>query len=136
MSSLIEELKKEHTDILDILDQVTTLGILSGPGRGKLLSAKDLLIAHVTKEDERYYPGLRRAAEDNKNLKMMLDYFIKDMERVSKKAMHVFDKYSRGGDEAEFAGEIKLLCVMLKDRIRTEEKTLFARFSGVRGASE
>jgi hypothetical protein len=75
MSSLIEELKKEHTDILDILDQVTTLGISSGPGRGKLLSARDLLIAHVTKEDERYYPGLRRAAEDNKNLKMMLRTF-------------------------------------------------------------
>src|SRR5512143_2646366 len=128
MSSLIEELKKEHADILDILDQVTTLGISSGPGREKLLSAKDLLMAHVAKEDERYYPGLRRAAEDDKNLKMMLDYFIKDMERVSKKAMHVFDKYSRGGDEAEFAGEIKLLCVMLKDRIRTEEKNLFARF--------
>ena len=40
MSSLIEELKKEHADILDILDQVTTLGISSGPGRDIMASEK------------------------------------------------------------------------------------------------
>ncbi len=131
MSNLIEELKKDHQSILAILDEVKTAGIASRSGREKFLSARDLLKAHMMKEDEQYYPRLRRAAADNKDLKMMLDYFVKDMESVSKKAMLVFDKYSRGGDEAEFAGEIKLLYMMLKDRILTEEKTLFAKFSDV-----
>ncbi len=131
MSNLIEELKNEHKSILAILDQVKTAGISSRSGREKFLSARDLLTAHMAKEDEQYYPRLRRAAEGNADLKMMLDYFVRDMEKVSKKAMQVFDKYSRGGDEAEFAGEIKLLYMILKDRIRTEERTLFAKFSDV-----
>ncbi len=131
MSNLIEELKNEHKSILAVLDEVKTAGISSKSGREKFLSARDLLKAHMMKEDERYYPRLRQAAADNKDLRMMLDYFVKDMESVSKKAMLVFDKYSRGGNEAEFAGEIKLLYLMLKDRILTEEKTLFAKFSDV-----
>jgi len=129
MSDLIEELKIEHKIILEILDQVKTLGISSASGQEKLLSAKDLLIAHMKKEDEQYYPALKRAAENNKDLTILLDYFIKDMEDVSKKAMCLFDKYSQGGDEADFAGDVKLLYMMLKDRIRTEEKTLFVKFS-------
>ncbi|MGE5173901.1 MAG: hemerythrin domain-containing protein [Betaproteobacteria bacterium] len=131
MSNLIEELKNEHKSILDILDQVKTVGISSRPGREKFLSARDLLIAHMSKEDEQYYPKLRQAAADNQDLKVVLDYFITDMENVSKKAMQIFDKYSGGGDEAEFAGEIKLLYVMLKDRIQTEENNLFIKFNAV-----
>ena len=135
MTRLIEELKNEHKLILDILDQVKTLGVSSRSGREKLLSARDLLIAHMTKEDEMYYPELRRAAENNKELKIMLEYFVKDMEDVSSKAMHLFNKYSHGGDEEEFAGEIKLLYVTLRDRIQTEEHTLFNKFDPGHDAS-
>jgi len=53
------------------------------------------------------------------------------MEAVSRKARGLFDKYAEGGDEAEFAGEIKLLYVTLKDRILTEEETLFGKFPGL-----
>ncbi len=131
MSNLIEELKIEHKTILDVLDEVKKLGISSKSGREKLLSARDLLTAHMTKEDEQYYPKLRQAAAYNKDLKVTLDYFVSDMESVSKKAMQVFDKYSHGGNEAEFSGEIKMLYVLLKDRILTEENTLFMKFSDV-----
>lgn len=131
MSNLIEELKNEHKSILDILDQVRALSISSRQGREKILSARDLLIAHIAKEDEQYYPRLRLAAENDKDLKITLDYFIRDMEEVSKKAMQVFDKYSRGENEAEFPAEIKFLYMVLRDRIRTEENTLFVKFSDV-----
>jgi iron-sulfur cluster repair protein YtfE (RIC family) len=129
MSNLIEELKNEHKIILKILDEVKTFGISSASGQEKLLSAKDLLIAHMKKEDEQYYPALKRAAENNKDFRIMLDYFVSDMEDVSKKAMSLFDKYSQGGDETDFAGDVKLLYLTLKDRIRIEEKTLFEKFS-------
>ena len=61
----------------------------------------------------------------------MLDYFVKDMEVVSKKAMDLLNKYSEGGDEAEFAGDFKLLYMTLKDRIRIEEETLFKKFNQI-----
>ncbi len=130
MPNLIEELKKEHQSILAVLDEVRELGISSEAGRTHLLSARDLLMAHMRKEDEQYYPALRRAAESSKDLKMLLDYFVRDMENVSRKALQLFEKYSRGGNEAEFAGEIKILYMTLRDRVRTEEEVLFAKFTG------
>jgi hypothetical protein len=128
MSTLIEELKNEHRIILAVLDQVKTLGIASRTGQERLLSARELLIAHMNKEDEQYYATLKRAAENDPGLRMALDYFVRDMEEVSRKAMQLFSKYSKGGDEAEFAGDVKLLYMTLKDRIRTEEETLFKKF--------
>jgi len=130
MKNLINELKGEHKMILDILGQIKALGISSRAGQEKLLAARDLLMAHMRKEDEKYYPELRRVAESRKELKILMDYFISDMEAVSKKAMRLFDKYAQGGNETAFAGEIKLLYLALKDRIQTEEETLFEKFPG------
>jgi len=129
MSDLIEELKNEHRIILDILNEVKALGISSRTGQQKLLSARDLLVAHMNKEDEQYYPAFRKAAENNHDLKIMLDYFIQDMEVVSEKAMLVFNKYGQGGDESDFAGDVKILYMTLKDRIHTEEDILFKKFN-------
>jgi iron-sulfur cluster repair protein YtfE (RIC family) len=129
MSSLLEELQNEHRIMLDILDQVRHLGISSKTGQDKFLSIRDLLISHMRKEDERYYPALRRAAENNEALKLTLDYFARDMAVVSRRAMQVFDKYAQGGTEKDFAGDLTLLYMTLKDRIRIEEETLFKKYS-------
>ncbi len=115
--------------ILAILNEVKSLGISSNSGQQKFLSARDLLISHMDKEDKQYYPALRKAAENDKDLKITLDYFVKDMEVVSARAIHLFNKYAQGGDESDFAGDLKLLYITLKDRIHTEEKTLFKKFT-------
>ncbi len=128
MTSLVEDLISEHKMILAILNEVKSLGISSKSGHQKFLSARDLLISHIDKEDKQYYPALRRAAENNKELKITLDYFVKDMEVVSARALHLFNKYAQGGDESDFAGDLKLLYITLKDRIHTEENTLFKKF--------
>jgi iron-sulfur cluster repair protein YtfE (RIC family) len=130
MRRLIEELKEEHAEILEILGRVKELGISTSAGQERLLAARDLLLAHMRKEDERYYPGLRKAAETSNEHRLMMDYFLADMEAVSRKALRLFEKYARGGNEAEFAGEIKLLYLTLKDRISTEEETLFRKYPG------
>lgn len=130
MKELIDTLKNEHRTILAVLGQVKALGISTQAGQEKLLAARDLLMAHMRTEDEQYYPALKKAAESSNELKLLMDYFISDMEAVSKKAVALFDKYAGGGDEAEFAGELKILYVTLKDRIQTEEETLFGKFPG------
>jgi len=130
MKELIKELKNEHQAILAILTRIKTLGIASRSGQEQLLAARCLLMAHIRKEDEHYYIGLRKAAETDPGLKIMMDYFVADMEAVSSKAMLLFDTYAQGGDEGEFAGAIKLLYMTLKDRIRTEEETLFRKYPG------
>jgi len=130
MNTLILELQNEHAAILEVLGQVKALGISSQAGQERLLAARDLLLAHMRKEDERYYPELRKAAESDQELTVLKKFFIADMEAVSAKAMRLFDRYARGGDEAEFAGEIKLLYLTLKARIQTEEEKLFRKFPG------
>ncbi len=130
MNDLIEELKKEHAKILGILGQVKETGIASAAGRETLVAARDLLLAHMRKEDAAYYPELRKAAAGRPELKVLMDYFLADMEAVSGKALRFFEKFQHGGDEAEFAGGIKLLYLVIKDRILTEEETLFRKFPG------
>ncbi len=131
MPSLLENLKHDHKQILDILEQVKKLGIETSTGREKLLSARALLLSHIQKEDERFYPVLYQAAEQNDSLKHTLKYFSDDMEQVSRKAMDLFDKYAGGASSDEFAGEIKLLYMTLKDRIRTEEEVLFKKYEQI-----
>jgi hypothetical protein len=128
MPNLLENLKDDHRQILGILSEVKKLGIGSRAGREKLLAAKALLLSHIRKEDELFYPALHQEAERNDGLKHTLKYFFDDMEQVSRKAMDLFDKYAGDAFADEFAGEIKLLYMMLKDRIRTEEEVLFKKY--------
>ncbi len=69
MSALIEEFKREHAKIFDMLNEVKELGILSKEGQARLMFIKAHLLAHLKKEDEKLYPVLRKEAEDNERLK-------------------------------------------------------------------
>jgi len=64
MNTLIEELKNDHAEIVKVLTKVRELGIGSKDGQDTLLAAKEGLLAHLKKEDERLYPSLRKAAEN------------------------------------------------------------------------
>ncbi len=128
MSVLIEELKKDHCEIVDLLKEVKELGILSKEGQAKLLSAKALLLKHLNKEDEQLYPVLRKKAEHNEQLKDALDLCVIDMENVSSVVQEFFDKYSRGVSEKELQEEFENLFVALGKRVRNEEDILYDEY--------
>lgn len=128
MSKLIEELKRDHSAIADMLNKVKEFGISSKDAQNTLLSAKTSLLAHLRKEDNELYPALRKAAESDSNLKGTLDMFAKDMETISKAAFEFFDKYSQGGSGLEFAKDFGRLFATLKSRIQKEEDILYARY--------
>ncbi len=65
MSALIDEFKKDHSEIIDTLKEIKELGVLSEEGQAKLISAKESLLEHLRKEDELLYPVLRKEAEHN-----------------------------------------------------------------------
>jgi hypothetical protein len=69
MSVLTEELKREHSEIVAILNEVEGLDILSIEGQAKLLSAKERFLTHLKKEDEQLYQVLKKEAKDNKLLR-------------------------------------------------------------------
>jgi hypothetical protein len=125
MSVLIEELKREHSEILAILSEVEGLDILSKEGQDKLMSVRTILLEHLKKEDVKFYPVLYKLAEHNNSLKNVLELFAMDMENVSRVALEFFDKYSRGVLGKELQKEFERLIVALRNRIKNEEDILY-----------
>ena len=80
----MKELKKEHSEIVAILNEVKELGILSKEGQAKLMSLKASLLEHLWNENERIYPVLWKGAEHNKELRELLDLFAIEMKRCLK----------------------------------------------------
>jgi len=128
MSELIEELKKEHSKIIDMLNRIKEVGVTSNEGQSILLSAKACLLSHLHKEDSKLYPVLRKAAESNTWLKSNLDIFAADIDNISKIAIEFFDKYSDGGSGLEFFKDSLHLFTMLDGRIGKEERILYEEY--------
>ncbi len=131
MSALIEEFKREHAEIIAMLNEVKELGILSKEGQARLMSAKAHLLAHLKKEDERLYPVLRKEAERNKNLKKEVDMFAIDPEYVSRVVSEFFEKYSGGEIDENFSINFESLLAALSTRIRNEEEALYEEYEAI-----
>ncbi len=126
MSALIEELKKDHSEIIDTLNEVKELDILSKEGQTKLMTVEARLLTHLKKEDEQLYPVLRKEAENNKQLESTLNLCAMDMENVSRVVLEFFDKYFRGEiPDKELQQEFKNFSVALSTRIRNEVDILY-----------
>ncbi|MCP4344460.1 MAG: hemerythrin domain-containing protein [Desulfobacterales bacterium] len=132
MSKLVDELKKEHSVIAEILNKVKSLGIVSKEGQDIFLSAKNRLLEHIRKEDKQLYPVLKKAAESDTDLKQTLDIFAKDMGGISEASSEFFEKYSEGGSGIEFARDFGRLFVALAHRISREENIIYAKYEELR----
>lgn len=128
MSKLIDELKNDHEKILEIVAKIMKLGITSKEGQDILSAAKIKLLEHLKKEDERLYPALFKASENNKDLKWTLDTFANDMKSISKTAIDFFEKYAKGGSSVEFFRDFGRFVGLLKVRIPKEEKYIYAEY--------
>jgi hypothetical protein len=131
MSVLIEEFKKEHSEIIAILKEVKKLGIHSEEGRSRLMSAKEYLLEHLRKENEQLYPVLRKKAEHNGILKDELDMFAMDPEYVSRVVLEFFDKYFGGVTDEDFQINFESLIAALNARIRNEEESLYQEYEEI-----
>jgi len=131
MSILIEELKKEHSEILAKLNEVKQLGILSEEGQDKLMSLEVSLLAHLEMEDDQLYPALKKEAEHSNSIKDTLELFAIDMENVSKIVREFFEKYSEGFSGVELdqlSEDFENLFSALTKRICNEEESLYEEY--------
>lgn len=131
MSRLIEELKTDHSALVSMLNKVKELGISSVNGQKILVQSKETLLTHLNKEDRDLYPVLRKAAENDKNLRGVIDLFAKDMEIVSKAALDFFNKYSVGRTGIEFAIDYGRFLGDLKIRMKKEEVILYPEYERI-----
>ena len=129
MSRLIDELKQDHVVLVETLNKIKSLGIASEEGQKTLLAAKGALLAHLAKEDKELYPTLNKAAETDADLKSTLDFYAKDMDKISKEALAFFGKYAGGGSGMEFAKDLGKLFGDLGARVRKEESTIYNKYN-------
>ncbi len=131
MTALIEEFKREHSDIVAILNEVKELGILSKEGQAKLMSIKASLLEHLWNENERIYPVLWKEAEHNKDLKGLLDLFAIEMEDVSNVVEQFFNKFHEGTVDRNFPHEFEALIAAISKRIKNEEEILYGEYEKI-----
>ena len=128
MSALIEEYKREHSEIIKELKEVDELGILTKEGHAKLMFLTVDLVKHLWHEDEWLYPVLRKASEHNKKLNEILRLFINGLGNIHEEMLNFIIKYHQGVTDSNFQKEYEKLLNVLSKRIEYEEEILFLEY--------
>ncbi len=131
MSVLIEEFKREHSEIIDSLKECRELGIFTKKGRAKLISVKESLLEHLKEEEEKFYPVLCQEAEQNKQLKEGLEIFAKDWGNVSSVAFGIFNRYDKEVLGEDLLLDFEALFTVLRHRMRNEENFLYGEYEKI-----
>ena len=125
---LLDDLADDHLIIAEMLQQVVERGIITDEARTSLRSIKALMLFHLKKENDTFYPVLRRAARTDKELEKLLETNGRELEAIYAMAMRFFEKYSVGGNDKDFARDLGMLYAALRERILREERTLFKEY--------
>ncbi len=160
MSGIIDELRREHEDLMEVLMRVKMLDVRSHDGQRVFMTAKEKLLAHLRREDEEVYPLLQKAAEKDEEIRKLLDILSKEMKEVTKLASDFFLKFEGldlqklvkpslgerlrglvGSDRdkdvhEEFLRDFEALYGTLLDRIHKEENTLYRAFEEIEAAAK
>jgi len=128
MYVLIDDLKKEHALVLEMLENAKNYGILSKNGQDSLISIKENLVAHLDKEEHELYPYLEKYAEKNEDFLETLKFFEKKMNYIADYARSFFDKYIGVEEELNFFTDFSVFFGLVKQRIRDEEEVIFKKY--------
>jgi hypothetical protein len=123
---MFEEIKKEHTVIIDNLMNIRKKSIHTREGRLELLSARKNILAHIKNEDEKFYPVLKKTAVSDSGLTETLNAFAKDMAVISKYTLDFFESiFTEEGIDLELA--LERFVEVHATRIMREEAILYAK---------
>ena len=122
MSLLTEQLKNQHLEIINLLEECKSCSHDKEKVINKMRSAKTLLLAHLSKEDKELYPVLDKAAESNPELKNYLNVFASEMKTISSFVINFFDK-NLETINPELLDDLAKVSFYLKNRIGKEERS-------------
>ncbi|MGO4326102.1 hemerythrin domain-containing protein [Cupriavidus sp. 2TAF22] len=124
MTSLIDTMLDEHQRIFAMLDELHALGIGSDAGKKKLVELRQLVVAHLAREDRRLYPPMHRHAQTQP----IAQEYEAEMHVISREVLAFFDSYRQGGDKLEFARALGRTVSRLRARMTREEIRLYPAF--------
>ena len=127
--SLVDELKAEHRVLLAQLKAAQKISFDRAALEKALLEAKEVLFAHLGKEDARYYGPLLRAARQDSRLDAILRLFREDMELLTKQVLDFYARIDAQQFGDDFEEAFKALATRLRSRISKEESFLYSEYS-------
>jgi hypothetical protein len=128
LSPLVMDLKREHAEIIQSMAEVKRMMVAANGGTDTLSAARDLLLAHLKKEDDQLYGVLFLRAQSDAALAKTLDLFARDMQEISTFAIHFFTTHSAGCKAPDFARDFSKLIGVLGNRILREEIILYPAY--------
>jgi len=128
MDDFITIWKAEHEAIEKALAEAPKLDLTSARGKEKLLATKEILLKHLKSEDNHLYPILKQHAEENMDLKKILDTFANDMSSITKIVLSFFKKYEKDSSSKDIAADFGKMVAALKSRISREENILMKEY--------
>ena len=131
----LNELIRQHRDILKFIEEIDTYLRNGESDLAMLLSMlktnQPLIMGHVRKEDERFYPELLRTAEEKRLAAVMYagKVFCESMKDVTRKVAGFLKMYEdvedvKNGEEG-FREDLLEVITTLKKRIDSEERGLY-----------
>jgi hemerythrin superfamily protein len=127
MKTLISELKQEHNSLREQVALIKKQGIVSAEGFNSLQHLRELLQAHILREEIDLYPQLELAAKNDDDLRIMLDRFQGEMQEITSTADQFFQRYNSRTQSLDFARDVARLFSILTNRMVTEETVLYPR---------
>lgn len=131
MSNLINELRDEHSLLIDSFSKIEHPDIASREASEQLQVIKSILLGHVRKENEELYSKLHELALSNLRLRYTLDLFTRDKAKLSAAVIEFLDKYSKGGSRLDFRRDFNRLFVVFSAYIRREEEIIFSEYLSI-----
>ena len=132
MPTLLEELRAEHRALLARLDEARAVNLDRAELEKSLHRTKALFLAHVGKEEARFYPPLQKAAEGDLRAEAVLSLFRSDLAAVAKAVNEFFARLDSDGFGDEFEQAFAALASAFRSRISKEESLLYPEFERLR----
>lgn len=129
MSNLIDELRTEHHDLAVSFGNLENIDVESEDGRKQLQSVKSALLAHLRKDSEELYPKLRDTSFNNLKLQRTLDWFTRDIARISAVLILFLDTYCEGGTHSTYKKDFNRLNTILNALLEQEEKVVYSEYA-------
>ena len=132
MPGLIDELKAEHRALLAQLDAARAVNLDPVEFKRAAVRSKALLLAHLGKEEARFYPAIEKAALTDARLNGILVLFREDLKSVGALANEFFARLESAPEEEDLTHAFTELASKLRSRIAKEENLLYPEFERLR----
>jgi hypothetical protein len=127
--SLIDELKSEHRVLLSHLQEARAVNLDPEALKRLLVRTKSIFLAHLTKEDLRFYPPLEKAARTDSRLQAILLLFREGMAAVGLELTAFYEKLDADGFGDDFPVAFGAISARLRSRISHEESILYPEYT-------